>query len=251
MIHYVRNGRGRHTLVLVHGFLGGTGYWVPTTTGLNDYFDFISVDLPGFGGSAQLPAPDSIGGLAASIIELVDSLGVKQFSVLGFSMGGMVAMELALEHGSRLHKLVLYGTAASGDLPDRFESWDASIERMQSQGVEPTADKTASSWFVEGAKHPFYPACREACRGASKEGAMKAMRGMQRWSARERLKSIKTPTLVIVGDKDRSTKPAESVAIWQQVPGAQLCIIPNAAHGLHMEKPELFNRVVLDFVLGA
>lgn len=251
MIHYVRNGRGRHTLVLVHGFLGGTGYWVPTTTGLNDYFDFISVDLPGFGASAQLPAPDSIGGLAASVVERVDSLGVKRFSVLGFSMGGMVAMELALEHGGRLDKLVLYGTAASGDLPDRFESWDASIERMQSQGVEPTADKTASSWFVEGVKHPFYPACREACRGASKEGAMKAMRGMQRWSARERLKSIKTPTLVIVGDKDRSTKPAESVAIWQQVPGAQLCIIPNAAHGLHMEKPELFNRVVLDFILGA
>lgn len=251
MIHYVRNGRGRHTLVLVHGFLGGARYWLPTTAGLNDHFDFIAVDLPGFAASAQVPAPDSIGGMAGSVVELVDSLGVKQFSLMGFSMGGMVATQLALDHGSRLGKLVLYGTAASGDLPDRFESWDASIDRVQSQGVEATADKTASSWFVEGDKHPFYPTCREACRGASKEGCIKAMRGMQRWSARERLKSIKTPTLVIVGDKDRSTKPAESVAIWQQIPGSQLCVIPNAAHGLHMEKPELFNRVVLDFVLGA
>lgn len=236
--------------MLVHGFLGGSGYWVPLTSGLKDHFDFVAVDLPGFAASAHIPAPDSIAGLSASLMQLVDSLGIERFSLLGFSMGGMVAMEIAIEHGDRLNKLVLYGTAASGDLPDRFESWDASIKRMEDQGVEATADRTVSSWFVEGDKHPFYPVCRQACKGASKEGCIKAMRGMQRWSAKDRLKTIKVPTLVIVGDKDRSTKPAESVAIWQQVPASQLCVIPNTAHGLHMEKPDLFNRVVLDFVLG-
>lgn len=249
-MHYVRGGKGRHTLVLVHGFLGGSGYWLPQTSGLRDYFDFIAVDLPGFAASAEVPAPESIGGFAGALMQLVDSLGIARFSLLGFSMGGMVAMELALGHGDRLERLVLYGTAASGNLPDRFESWDASIKRMESQGVEATADKTVASWFVDGDQHPFHPVCRQACRGASQEACVKAMRGMQRWSARDRLGAIKVPTLVIVGDKDRSTKPAESVEIWQQVAGSQLCIIPDAAHGLHMEKPDLFNRVVLDFVLG-
>ena len=249
-MHYVRAGKGRHTLVLVHGFLGGSGYWLPQTSGLRDHFDFIAVDLPGFAASAGVAAPESIAGFSDALIELVDTLGVGRFSLLGFSMGGMVAMELALAHGERLDKLVLYGTSASGSLPDRFESWDTSIKRMESQGVEATADRTVASWFVDGDKHPFHPACRQACRGASREACVKAMRGMQRWNARDRLSAIKLPTLVIVGDRDRSTRPAESVEIWQLVAGSQLCVIPNAAHGLHMEKPDLFNRVVLDFVLG-
>ncbi|HUF82067.1 MAG TPA: alpha/beta fold hydrolase [Burkholderiales bacterium] len=249
-MHHVRSGKGHHTLVLVHGFLGGSGYWLPQTSGLSDYFDFIAVDLPGFARSAHVSAPDSVGGLAQALIQHLDGLGVRRFSLLGFSMGGMVATELALEHADRLDKLLLYGTSASGTLPDRFESWDTSIQRMEAQGVEATADRTVSSWFVDGDKHPFFPVCREACRGASKEGCIKAMRGMQRWSAKDRLKLLKVPTLVVVGDKDRSTKPAESFEIWQLVPGAQLCVIPDAAHGLHMEKPELFNRVLLDFVLG-
>lgn len=236
-------------LVLVHGFLGGSGYWLPQTTALHEHFDCIAVDLPGFAASADVPASESIDGCAAALIELLDGLGVERFSLLGFSMGGMVAMEAALGQSERIERLVLYGTSAAGALPDRFESWDTSIERMQAQGVEPTADRTVASWFVDGAKHPYHAACREACRGASKDGCLRMMRAMQRWSARDRLKSLDARTLVIVGDKDRSTKPAESVEIWQLVPGAQLCIIPGAAHGLHMEKPELFNRVLLDFLL--
>lgn len=251
MINHLRTGNGRHIFVLVHGFLGGLGYWIPLTSGLKDHFDFIAVDLPGFAASAHISTPDSISGFSASVIEVLDSLGIERFSLMGFSMGGMVAIQTALDYGNRVNKLVLYGTAASGDLPDRFESWGASIARVNSEGIEATADKTAATWFVQGNKDPFYPVCREACRGASKQGATEAMREIQRWNVRDRLREIKKPTLVIVGDKDRSTKPAESIALWQSIPGAQLCILPNAAHGLHMEKSGLFNRIVLDFVLGA
>lgn len=251
MINYLRTGNGRHALVLVHGFLGGIGYWFPQLSALKHHFDFVAVDLPGFAASAHIPAPESISGFSASVIEVMNSLAIDRFSLLGFSMGGMVAMQTALEHRDRLDKLVLYGTSASGDLPNRFESWDTSIARVSADGVEATADRTVATWFVAGAKDPHYPVCREACRGASKEGALRAMRAMQRWTVKERLSAIEKPTLVIVGDKDRSTKPAESIEIWQRIPGASLCILPDAAHGLHMEKSELFNRIVLDFVLGA
>lgn len=251
MINYQRVGNGRSALVLVHGFLGGARYWIPLTSALKDYFDVIAVDLPGFAGSAHIPAPDSIAGLSQTVVQLMDRLDIQRFSLLGFSMGGMVAMQAALDQSNRVEQLILYGTAASGDLPDRFESWDASIARMQSQGVEATADKTVRTWFVEGDKHPFYASCREACRGASDASCIKIMRALQSWSARDRLSEIKAPTLLVVGDKDRSTKPAESIAIWERVPGSQLCILPNCAHGVHMEKPDLFNRIVLDFLVAA
>lgn len=247
MLNYTRHGKGR-TLVLVHGFLGGTAYWTPLTTGLKRAYDVIAVDLPGFAGSAKVPAPESLNGCARVVVDLLDSLGVKTFSLLGFSMGGMIAQEAALAVPSRVEKLVLYGSAAVGDLLHRFESWEASIARIEREGVEPTADNTAATWFVEGKAHPFYNTCREACRGAFAPSCITVMRAMQKWNNVERLGEIRMPTLVIVGDKDRSTTVSDSVILWEGIPGSCLCVMPGCAHGAHMEKPDLFNKVLADFL---
>lgn len=247
MLHYIRHGRGR-TLVLVHGFLGGTAYWVPQVTALQQAYDVIAVDLPGFAGSSKIPAPDSLNGYARIVVDLLDSLQVKTFSLLGFSMGGMIAQEAALAFPMRVEKLILYGSAAVGDLPHRFESWEASIQRIEREGVEPTADKTSATWFVQGKAHPFYNTCREACRGADAPSCITVMRAMQKWNDVQRLSQIKTPTLVIVGDNDRSTRVSDSIILWEGIHGSQLCVIPGCAHGAHMEKPDLFNRVIADFL---
>jgi len=246
-LNYTRHGRGK-TLVLLHGFLGGTAYWAPLTTGLKHAHDIIAVDLPGFAGSTKVPAPESLGGYAKAVLDLLDSLGVKRFSLLGFSMGGMIAQQAAFDFPKRIEKLVLYGSAAVGDLPHRFESWEASIARIGREGVEPTADKTVATWFVDGKDHPYYPACREACRGAHAPSCITVMRAMQGWTSVKRLGEIKMPTLVIVGDKDRSTKVSDSLVLWEGIPGAQLCVLPDCAHGAHMEKPGLFNTVLGDFL---
>lgn len=247
MLNYTRHGKGK-SLVLLHGFLGGTAYWVPLVTGLKHAHDVIAVDLPGFAGSARVPAPDSLGGYAKAVLELMDALGVKTFMLLGFSMGGMIAQQAALDYPRRIEKLVLYGSAAVGDLPHRFESWEASITRIEREGVEPTADKTVATWFVEGKNHPFYNDCREACRGAHAPSCITIMRAMQKWNNVGRLAEITTPTLVIVGDKDRSTKVSDSIVLWEGIPGAQLCVLPGCAHGAHMERPDLFNKVLMDFL---
>ncbi|TMH63595.1 MAG: alpha/beta fold hydrolase [Betaproteobacteria bacterium] len=146
--------------------------------------------------------------------------------------------------------MILYGSSAVGDLPHRFESWEASIARLEREGVEATTDKTVSTWFLEGKAHPYYALCRQACAGARKDSCIAVMRAMQGWSSVSRLGEIKVPTLVIVGDKDRSTKPSDSVVLWEGIPNSQFCVLPNCAHGAHLEKPELFNRVVGDFLLA-
>lgn len=240
---------GAPVLVLVHGFLGSSAYWLPTVVGLRRFFDIIAVDLPGFGGSAQVAPPDSIQGVAAMIKRDLAALGVEHYSLVGCSLGGMVAQQFAIDHPERLDGLVLYGTAAQGDLPDRFESWDASIARLQGQDVEMLADKAIATWFVDGANHPYFETCREAGRGASKDACITLMRNMQKWSAVEQLGTIRTPTLVVVGDRDSSTKPAESFRIWRSIPGASLAVIPGCSHGVHMEDPAMFNRVVGNFLL--
>src|SRR4029079_11592400 len=217
MYNYTRVGKKGRSLVLLHGFLGGTGYWTSVVTALKDHYDVISMDLPGFAGSAHLPAPNSVSGYAASVFTLMDELAVSKFSLLGFSMGGMIAQQAALDQPDRIASLVLYGSAAIGDLPNRFESWEASVERIRREGVEQVADRTVATWFVDGVRHPNHAACRAACRGANADSCVTVMRAMQRWTALDRLQELRAPTLVIVGDKDRSTRPSESIALWQGI----------------------------------
>jgi len=248
MLNYKRYGHGE-PLILLHGYAGGIAYWLPTVMGLKHGFDIIAVDLPGFAGSAHEPAPDSIAGYGKAVIELMDQLGVKKASIMGFSMGGMIAQQAALDYPERVRTLILYGSSAIGDLPHRFEPWEAAIQRIERDGVEATTEKTSSTWFVEGDSHPYFPLCREAGRGANKESCIRVMRAMQKWSSLDRLKELKMPTLIIVGDKDRSTKPSDSILLWENIPGSQLCILPNCAHGTHVEKPDLFNKVICDFLV--
>lgn len=249
MLNYKRYGRGKKSLVLLHGYAGGLDYWLPLVVGLKHAFNIVAVDLPGFAGSANVPAPDSIAGYANSVIELMDQLKIERASILGFSMGGMIAQQAALDHPDRLETLILYGSSGIGDLPHRFEPWEAAIKRIERDGVEATTEKTSSTWFVEGENHPNFPMCREAGRGANKDSCIRVMRAMQTWNSLDRLAELKMPTLIVVGDKDRSTKPSDSILLWEKIPGSQLCILPNCAHGTHAEKPDLFNKVVGDFLL--
>jgi pimeloyl-ACP methyl ester carboxylesterase len=212
MLNHKRYGRGK-TVVLLHGYAGGLDYWLPLVVGLKHGFDIVALDLPGFAGSADVPAPHSVAGYAVSVIELMDELGIKKASLLGFSMGGMIAQQATLDFPERIETLILYGSSAIGDLPHRFEPWEAAIARIKHDGVEATTVKTSSTWFVDGESHPYFPMCREAGRGANKDSCIKLMRAMQKWTSLDRLVELRVPTLVIVGDKDRSTKPSDSVVL--------------------------------------
>lgn len=250
MLSHRRHGSGA-PLVLVHGFLGGSAAWVPQLGHFGAHFDVIAVDLPGFAASGDKPAPESIAGFAAAVIELADQLKLPTFLLLGHSMGGMIAQQMALDHGARIERLVLYGTAASGDLPGRFETFEESIARLSAIGIEAGGQKIAQSWFVDGDQAPYYPMCWQAGQGLTTAAAITALRAIGRWSARERLHELRAPTLVIAGDRDRSTPPAEAYELWRRIEGAQLCIVPGCAHAVHFERPALFNEIVGTFLTAA
>ena len=250
MLHYRRHGKGT-ILVMQHGFLGGGGYWLPQLGVFGTTFDVIAPDLPGFACSTDEPVKDSIEGLAGAVVELINALGVDRFCMLGHSMGGMIAQQIALDYPDRVHKLVLYGTVPIGDLPKRFETLEASIARLESEGVEACADRIVPTWFVDGDAAPYYQLCYQAGRGTRVGAAVKALAGVMKWDVRDRLKELKMPTLVLCGDRDRSSAPDQAFALWEGIEGSQLCIAPGCAHNVHLEKPEFFNQVVRDFLLTA
>ncbi|MBH63232.1 MAG: hypothetical protein CL569_12465 [Alphaproteobacteria bacterium] len=99
MLNYRRFGSGR-TVVLQHGFVRGSGYFSLTINHLATHFDVVAPDLPGFAGSAGTPAPESLEGSAATLVELLTSIGVKHFSFLGHIIAGMIAQQIALDYSN-------------------------------------------------------------------------------------------------------------------------------------------------------
>ena len=249
-LRYRRSGAGK-PLILIHGFLGSAGVWLAQETGLRLAFDVIAVDLPGFAGSSDENVPHTMKGFVAEIIALVDRLGLRTFSLIGWSFGGMIAQQAALDHPERIERLVLAGTAGVGELPQRFETWSETLSRLNSDGVVAALDRTVRTWFVSGEADPFFRTCREACAGATIKACVGAIDAMRSWRAIERLGDIRQRALVVVGDRDRSTTLNDALVLFGGLSAAELCVLPNCAHGAHMERPDLFNRAVAEFLASA
>ena len=90
--------------------------------------------------------------------------------------------------------------------------------------------------------------CRDAGRGATTAACVSALGALQDWDVRDRLSELEMPVLVICGDRDRSTAPRHSFELYESITGAELCVVPGTAHNVHLERPDLFASVVLDFL---
>ena len=249
MLNYRRFGSGK-TVVLQHGFVGGSEYFSPLSANLARTHDVIATDLPGFAGSTHISVPDTIAEIAKTLVDTLTELGVERFSLLGHSLGSITALQAALDYPERIEKLILYGSTPSGTLPDRFESWETTIDRIETESIDVMAAWIASTWFMDGDRHPLYEFTKAAGNGASQEGAIRMIRTSAPWDVRARLGDINMPTLVICGDSDRSPHPSLSYELWHEIPNAQLCILPNCAHNAHLELSEVFNAVIARFLMS-
>lgn len=235
-------------VVMVHGYLGGSAQWSDLEAALSKRFGIVAVDLPGFGIASGRPAPDTIDGFAEHVIAELDARGIGHFALLGHSMGGMIAQEVARRIPDRLDRLVLYGTGALGSMPERFEPLDVSLERLRQDGVAKTARRIAATWFLRGEAHPAYETLCAIGAQADGEAAQVALGAMAAWDGRGNLPLLTMPSLVIWGDEDRSYRWAQVQHLWTHLPKASLAVIPGASHAAHMEKPEIFRLILEDFL---
>jgi pimeloyl-ACP methyl ester carboxylesterase len=237
------------SLVLVHGFLGGSAQWEPQRAEFAKRFDIFAVDLPGFGAGHRLEAPSRIADFAAYVFDRLDAAGIERFHLLGHSMGGMIVQEMARQQLARIDRLVLYGTGPVGAMPGRFEPIAESKRRASEDGVEATASRIAATWFLEGRNAEAYPGCAEIARQASMQAILAGLSAMESWSGVDFLPRISVPTLVIWGDGDRAYQWSQPEQLWRTIPGAGLAVIPGCAHAVHLEKSDIFNAVLRDFLV--
>ncbi len=235
-------------LVLVHGFMGGSAQWAPQQRALSKNQKLITIDLPGFGQNADLPSIDTIGGFANWVLDHLFHLGVEHFNLLGHSMGGMIAQEMIHRAPQCIDKLILYSTGAVGILPDRFETIDESKRRAQTEGYQETARRIAATWFLEGRSAEAYSDCAEIAEQCAPGAILKGLDAMRAWRGDNHLAAIIAKTLVIWGDKDRTYSWAQTKQLWKSINQAELSVVPGCAHAVHLEKPDIFNAVLSDFL---
>ncbi len=236
-------------LVLVHGLMGGSPQWNLQYKALSDHFEVVALDLPGFGKNAHLPAIGRIDGLADWVIAHLHARGTDRYHLLGHSMGGMVVQEIARADPNGVQKLILYATGAIGILPGRFETIDESKARVEQDGVAATASRIAATWFWETKAAPHFKDCETVARMATKDAILAGLDAMQNWSGAEHLQDLQQETLVICGDRDRTYSWDQTHLLWSSIPNASLSVIPGCAHAVHMEKPALFNGILLDYLM--
>ena len=235
---------------LLHGFASSARTWDATRHALEHEFQVVTPDWPGFGNCADEAPLVSAREMAQFVIALADRLGVERFHVLGYSMSGFVVQELLSTHTARIARAVLYGAGARVDAARRFEPLQRTLERLQADGVEKTVQRVAGTWFCEGDQALAYQACVEAGRNMSLDAANAAMRAFEQSDYREKLRAVSQRVLVIMGERDRTFPIEMGVELRDAIPGAQLCVLPGCAHAAHLERPDLFNRVVCEFLMG-
>ena len=235
-------------LVLVHGFLGSSDMWNPQINFFKNNFRVIAPALPGFGNSSSIESCDSIECMAKKILNLLEKKEIKQFNLLGHSMGGMIVQEIAKIAGEKILKLICYGTGPRGNIPGRFETIDQSRRKLKINGLESTASRIAKTWFIKGNKAKYFYLCKEAGKQTSIEAADNGLFAMKNWNGVENLKNIKSETLIIWGDQDKAYNLNQVKTLNNNIPNSDLKIIKGCSHNVHLEKPDEFNIIVDEFL---
>jgi pimeloyl-ACP methyl ester carboxylesterase len=255
-LHHVRRGAGE-PLLLIQGMSGHSLHWgEPFLGGLESHFDCVAVDHRSTGESPRSDDPFTLADLADDAVAVLDELGIESAHVLGISMGGMVAQELALRHPERVRRLVLGCTYAGGEgqrltAPEVLQRLMAGMQ----SGDRDVALRTAWEINVSEAfarDEERYAAFREvsATRPVAVAVILRQMQAIGGHDTSARLPEIDAPTLVVHGTEDQMLPCSNGEAIAQAIPGARLEVLEGVGHLFWIEQPERSAELVREHCLA-
>ncbi len=244
-LHVVRRGAGE-PILLAQGLGGDVEHWGDAFLGrLARRLEVIAFDHRGMGRSPGGPDPFSIADLADDAAGLLDHLGLPDAHVLGLSMGGMVAQELALRHPGRVRTLVLASTFAGGE--SALATYPPAVQaftRPLLRGGRPPAALTA---LVADQARRFGVARDDA----ALRTILTQLAAVGGHDTLARLGEVTAPTLVLHGERDPAVPVANARILADAIPGARLVVLPGAGHVPFWQQPEHCARLVAEHALGA
>jgi 3-oxoadipate enol-lactonase len=238
-LHAAVEGPADGPVLVLLSSLGTTGaMWQPQAVALRDTYRVVRADHRGHGGSPVPPGPYELADLGTDVLALLDRLRVRRASLAGLSLGGMVAMWLAIHHPDRLHRLVLCSTAAVLGPP---QNWADRAALVRAEGTAALAATVVGRWLTPAyaSAHPGLVEWLEAMvAGTSAAGYAACCGVVERMDLVPELPSIVAPTLVIAGADDPATPIEHAERIAAGIPGARLEVLSPGAHLVNLEQPD-------------
>lgn len=253
-LHYECVGLGP-PVVLIHGFTNSGLAWAPQLPALvHAGRSVVLPDLAGHGLSAAPPSAVGVTDLAADVIRLLDHLGLARVSLVGLSLGGMVAQAVAVAWPERVDALVVAASAARFDSPAEQAAVAAWVRLLEQP--DGARKRLSAAWpRLAGPEFrasesglAFYEAWWRLQGSVSGSGLARVARGMLGFNATADLATLDVPSLVLVGERDHLLPPPLSRRLAELLPGAQLQTVARAGHLVNLERPAAFNRQLLGFL---
>jgi 3-oxoadipate enol-lactonase len=238
-------------VVLLHALATHGELWRPQWPAWSMAFRLIAIDLPGHGMSPAPTAPMTLADYAERVAVALDELGIESASIVGLSLGGMVAQALALRQPGRLRSLVLAHTTAR-TLPALREIWDERLAQFERDGLEKQIEPTLGRWFTPafaGATPMTMEWVAGQIRATSPAGYASAIRAIQGLDHFDRLGQITIPTFVVAGDADSAIPLPAASALAERLPRAQLFVLKDAGHLGNVQQPIAFTEAVGSFLM--
>lgn len=238
-------------VVLIHGHPFDRRMWAPQLAALSARMRLVAPDLPGYGQSPGGGAVMTMGLLADSVLGLMDALLIDRATVAGLSMGGLVAMEIALAHPERVSGVVLAATTAAPVNAAEAEAREEQAQTLERDGTLPLTLEMAPKLFGVAARHrpALVSDVLEMMLHAPPAGAAAALRGRaRRPDYSTLLTGLKVPSLLISGDDDPYAGPEVVSQLITALPEPVVEPFPGVGHLPNLEAPDRFNAVLLDFV---
>jgi len=221
--------------------------WLPQIPAFRSAYRIVRHDARGHGRSAAPDGDYSIDELGRDALAVLDAVGTSQAHIVGLSLGGLTAMWLALHAPTRVRGIVLANTAARIGIPER---WNERIAQVQSDGMAVIGESALTRWFTDDFRNrePHTIAhFRGMIANCAPQGYSGCCAVLRDTDLRDDIARIAAPTLVIAGEQDAATTPADAELLRERIPGARLVTLP-AAHLSNVEQPTAFTNAVLAFL---
>lgn len=262
---YVDEGNGSETILMIHGLGSYLPAWKKNISELSKYYRIIAVDLPGYGKSSKDPHSGLMTFYAGVIADLIRKLELGPVNLAGHSMGGQIAMVLALEKPELVKRLILVDPAGFEAFNAGQKNWFKDVmtpNLVRLTTVDAIETNLASNFYRMPADAQFMIDDRIAMRDASDFenyclAVARSVHGMVDEAVLDKIAQIKVPTLIFFGEDDMlipnrylnpgfTSKIAETGA--DLIKGSKLVMVPKCGHFMMFEKPEVFNSETHKFI---
>jgi 3-oxoadipate enol-lactonase len=237
-------------VVLVHGHPFDRSLWQPQINVLANRFRVVAPDLRGFGESPVTPGFVAIADYSRDVLELLDSIGVERAAIVGLSMGGIVAMDLATTYPDRCWALGLVATTAEPVTTQEQAIRRERADQIEREGIDGLIDYMHTGLYGSRADLEMRRTVDEMMARAPIQGAAAALRGRaERPDYRPRLRSLDLPAFVCTGSEDPWSNEEITAEIVAHLRHVETLVIDGAGHLPNLEAQETFTIALFDFLL--